>query len=114
MSAERLKAQQPPPIHEEASRIMRSLKKSPSLKGLDHLGGDGVLRSFSSRGEVVDYKQLSQEEIQLVIKSVEVGLDSDSFKKIVEKMRGVDGRNIIEVEQLLHPGPEGRPMRFNK
>ena len=39
--------------------------------------------------------QLSQEEIELVIKSLEVGLDSDTLKKLVEKIRGVDGTQLI-------------------
>ena len=73
-----------------------------------------MLRSFSSRGEVVDYKQLSPEEIELMVKSLEIGLDPDSFKKLVEKIRGVDGGKITDPEQLLHPGPEGRPMLSNK
>lgn len=53
-------------------------------------------------------------EIELAVKSLEVGLDPDSFKKLVEKMRGMDGGKISESEQLLHPGPEGRPKLSNK
>ena len=104
----RLKSQQPWPGHEEASKILRSVKHSPSLEGFHHLGHDGVLRSFSSRREVVGYKQLNPEQVELMVKSMEAVLDPDSFKTLTQKFRGVDGRNVMDSEQLLHPGPEGR------
>lgn len=63
---------------------------------------------------MVDYKQLSPEEIQLVVKSLEGGLDSGSFEKIVEKISRVDGRKIIELERLSYPGPEECPVRVKK
>ena len=93
---------------------MHSVKHFPSLEGFVHLGGDGVFRSFSSCGEVVDYKQLSPKQIELVVNSFEPIIDSDSFKTLVEKMSGVDGRNVTDSEHLLHPGPEIRPSRLNK
>ena len=86
------------------------VKHSPSLNDFHHLGNDGVLRSFSSRGEVIDYQQLSQEEFQLVIKSFEAALDPDSFKKLAVRMSGVDSSTITILEQLRHPGPEGCPL----
>ena len=89
---------------------MRSVKRSPSNEGFLHLGGDGVFRSFNSHREVIDYKQLSPEQIELVVKSTKELIDAESFKKLDEKMQGVDGRDVIDVEQLLHPGPEGRPL----
>lgn len=75
---------------------------------MQQLACDGVLRSYSSSGEVVDYRQLSPEEIDLALKSMEGIFPSDHLEKTVEKMRGVDGRNVTDLEQLLHPGPEIR------
>jgi hypothetical protein len=88
------------------------LKQSPSLKGLNHLATDGVYRSFSSSGEVVDYKQLSPAEITKVLEFHEKYMDSEIFQKTKKKFDGVDGRNVTDLEQLLHPGLELRPVRF--
>lgn len=41
-------------------------------------------------------------------------IDSESFEKAKEKFHGVDGRNVTDLEQLLHPGPGLRPVRFSK
>lgn len=71
-SAERLDSQYSQPNHEEASRIMRFIRKLSSLRSLRHLGGDRILRSFSSRVEVVNDKQSSQEEIWLATNILEV------------------------------------------
>lgn len=40
-------------------------------------------------------------------------IDSESFEKMKKKFHGVDGRNVTDLEQLLHPGPELRPERLN-
>lgn len=89
---------------------MRSLRRSPSGQGLSHVASDGVLRSFSSQLEVVDYKQLSPEQIELVWKSMEGLYPADALREFVERMRGVDGRDVTDDKQLLHPGPELRPV----
>ncbi|KAG2016647.1 hypothetical protein GB937_006125 [Aspergillus fischeri] len=99
---------------EEASKAIPSLKQSPSLKGLNHLATDGVYRSFSSSGEVVDYKQLSPAEITMMLEFHEKYMDSEIFQKTKKKFDGVDGRNVTDLEQLLHPGPELRPVRFRE
>jgi hypothetical protein len=41
-------------------------------------------------------------------------MDSEAFKKTKPKFDGVDGRNVTDLEQLLHPGPEIRPVRFRE
>ncbi|KAJ8212199.1 hypothetical protein LV158_004237 [Aspergillus fumigatus] len=99
---------------EEASKAIPSLKQSPSLKGLNHLATDGVYRSFSSSGQVVDYKQLSPADITKVLEFHEKYMDSEIFQKTKKKFDGVDGRNVTDLEQLLHPGPESRPVRFRE
>jgi hypothetical protein len=91
-----------------------SLKHSPSLQGFFHLGCDGVYRSFSSTGEVVDYKQLSPVEITAMVEDFGKYIDAESFKKTKKKFHGVDGRNVTDMEQLLHPGPDVRPAKFDK
>lgn len=99
---------------EEASQTWPSLKHSPSLQGFCHLASDGVYRSFSSSGEVVDYKQLSPAEITTMLEFFGKHIDSESSEKAKKKFHGVDGRNVTDLEQLLHPGPELRPAKFNK
>jgi hypothetical protein len=73
-----------------------------------------VIRSFSSSGEVIDYKQLSPAEIAKVLEFFGKYMDSEAFKKTKPKFDGVDGRNVTDLEQLLHPGPEIRPVRFRE
>ncbi|KAE8138981.1 hypothetical protein BDV38DRAFT_281542 [Aspergillus pseudotamarii] len=99
---------------EETSQTRPSLKHSPSLQGFLHLASDGVYRSFSSSGEVVDYKQLNPAEIAIVLKDFDGHIDSEAFEKVKQKLQGVDGRNVTDLDQLLHPGPELRPLKFNK
>jgi hypothetical protein len=71
-----------------------------------------VYRSFSSSGEVVDYKQLSPAEITKVLEFHEKYMDPEIFQKTKKKFDGADGRNVTDLEQLLHPGQELRPVRF--
>ncbi|KAJ5993133.1 hypothetical protein N7451_008857 [Penicillium sp. IBT 35674x] len=99
---------------EETSQSWPSLKHSPSLQGISHLAGDGVYRSFSSGGEVVDYKQLSPAEITLMVEFIGKHFDSETYEKAKKKFHGVDGRIVTDSEQLLHPGSQLRPARFNK
>lgn len=102
-------------IKDEAeSYTWPSLKHSPSLQGFFHLACDGVYRSFSSTGEVVDYKQLSPTEIMAMVEDFGKYVDAESFEKAKNKFHGVDGRNVTDLEQLLHPGPDLRPTEFNK
>ena len=100
--------------HPEASEITKSLKKSPSGQGFVHFAIDGVYRSFNSRGEVLDYKQLSPEEIALMLASYKPLLDAETFAKLEAKMQGKDGRNVTDMEQILHPGPNVRPIKLNE
>ena len=83
------------------------------MEGITHLGGDGVYRSFNRAGEVVDYKQLSPDQIRLVVHSFEGLIDSNSLDTLKENLRGVDGREVTSSEELLQPGPKGRPARSN-
>ncbi|KAE8150459.1 hypothetical protein BDV25DRAFT_154280 [Aspergillus avenaceus] len=99
--------------NEGESNAFPPLKHSPSLKGFTHLATDGVYRSFSSRGEVVDYKQLSPAEIASMLEFFEKHIDSEAFQK-VKKFDGVDGRTVTDLEQLLHLGPDIRPVRFRE
>ncbi|KAG2001383.1 hypothetical protein GB937_010223 [Aspergillus fischeri] len=90
---------------EEASKAWPSLKRSPSGKGFSHLASDGVYRQFSSSGE------LSPAEITMMLEFFEKHMDSEAFQKSKKKFDGVDGRNVTDLEQLLHPGPEICPVR---
>jgi hypothetical protein len=41
-------------------------------------------------------------------------IDLEAFKKTKPKFDGMDGRNVTDLEQLLHLGPEIRPVRFRE
>lgn len=62
----------------------------------------------------MDYKQLSPAEITTMLEFFEKHIDSESSEKAKKKFDGVDGRTVTDLEQLLHPGPELRPAKFNK
>lgn len=94
---------------EEAGRIFSSVKSSPSGQGFHHLGDDGVLRSYDSKGEVFDYNRLSPDEIEILVASSTVLLPADSARMVAEVMDGVDGRDVTDLEQILHPPPQLRP-----
>lgn len=78
---------------------LKSLPRDPSGLGFSHLGMDGVWRNFDGAGNVVSYQALSPEEIKDALefspKSVR--------EKIEKRLDGVDGRDVTDIEQLLHP-----------
>ena len=53
----------------------------------------------------MDYKRLSPDEIATLLTSAP---DSD-MQQLTEVFEGVDGRDVADMEQILHPGPELRP-----
>lgn len=68
-----------------------------------------MLRSFSSKGEVVDYRRLSPSEITIVLKSTSLLLPPEEYQRVAKVMEGVDGTHVTSMDQILHPGPELRP-----
>ncbi|RAK97668.1 uncharacterized protein BO80DRAFT_317555, partial [Aspergillus ibericus CBS 121593] len=86
-----------------------SLRPSPSRKGLICLCNDGVLRSFSSTGTVVDYARLSPEEIQDA--SELFGTDPHLQQEMRKVFRGVDGYDVPS-EKLEFPDRELVPRRL--
>ncbi|KEQ84692.1 hypothetical protein M438DRAFT_344953 [Aureobasidium pullulans EXF-150] len=91
-------------------KVMASVRKSPSNEGFHHLGIDGVLRSFNSKREVVDYNQLSPGEVDDVVRGYKGLIDNKKFAELEQKFRGVDGRKVTNEEDLLHLGPGVRPQ----
>jgi len=66
---------------------------------------DGVWRNFGKDGKVFSYRTLSPEEIKEV-----VGLFGESIQsRLKNRLEGVDGRDVKDMEQLLHPGAEIMP-----
>ncbi|KAE8391167.1 hypothetical protein BDV23DRAFT_171767 [Aspergillus alliaceus] len=105
-SIDRLKDDEPSPFP--------LLRHSPSNKGFTHLATDGVIRSFSSSGEVIDYKKSSPAEIIKMLEFFGKYMDPEAFEEVRKKFKGVDGRNVTDLEQLLHPEPGICPAEFNK
>ncbi|KIW11771.1 hypothetical protein PV08_09043 [Exophiala spinifera] len=84
---------------------LRALERDPSGEGFSHLGTDGVWRNFGKDGKVFSYRALSPEEIKEV-----VGLfGGDTRSDLESKLDGVDGRDVKDADQLLHPGAEIAP-----
>lgn len=61
--------------------------------------------------QVIDYKQLSPQEISAVLRAFTGNMSAEAIGQLEEKWRGVDGRDVKEEEQLLHPGPGIMPDR---
>ncbi|KAL3445893.1 hypothetical protein BJX65DRAFT_280563 [Aspergillus insuetus] len=95
-----------PCTNPEAKEIMSSLKHDPTGRGFTHLATDGVLRSFDGDRKVVDYRQLSPEEIQIVLHIYPPHMR----EQIKDKFVGVDGRNVKDEEALWNPGEEIGPL----
>ncbi|RAH46595.1 uncharacterized protein BO95DRAFT_442109 [Aspergillus brunneoviolaceus CBS 621.78] len=82
---------------------LRALPKDPL--GFSHLGMDGVWRNFGHDRNVISYRALSPEEIFEV-----PGIFPGWVRERIEKgLEGVDGRDVTDIEQLLHPREELLP-----
>jgi hypothetical protein len=87
-------------LNPEAKALFASIRHASA--GFTHLGTDGVLRSFDGDRNVVDYRQLSPEEIQIALQVYPPHMRD----QIKDKFAGVDGRNVKDEETLLHPGED--------
>ena len=68
------------------------MRRDPN--GVTHLGADGVARSLNAdRTVVLDYRRLSPEEIK--------DLASGADQATQDRLAGIDGRDVTNVEQLL-------------
>lgn len=77
--------------HIPTSPPQDALPQAPSLRaGLTNLGNDGMLRSFSSTGMVVDYVRLNNEEVMNSI----LLLPDDMHEPLREMFEGVDGYSV--------------------
>ncbi|PWY69022.1 hypothetical protein BO94DRAFT_628612 [Aspergillus sclerotioniger CBS 115572] len=105
-------SRQPPPHGPDQIRQkIKSLRSSPSRKGLVCLCNDGVLRSFSSTGMVVDYARLSPEEIQDA--GSLFGTDPQLRREMRRAFKGVDGYDVPS-EKLEFPDKEMVPRRLRE
>lgn len=81
-----------------------------ALKYHDHgvmaLGADGVLRSLDPDLTVISYAKLHGHQIQKLVK--ELGLGDD------KSYEGVDGHDVVDYEQLVHPGKHLFPPGFRE
>lgn len=69
------------------------------------------MRSYNSKDEVIDYRQLSPAEIDIMLACYKPLVDAESFAKLEGKLAGKDGRNVTDMDQILHPGPDMRPVK---
>ena len=57
----------------------------------------------------MDFRQLDPDEIDAIVKSLYSLIEYEKYQQLVKVMEGVDGRDVTDMEQILHPGPELRP-----
>ncbi|OAP64480.1 hypothetical protein AYL99_00452 [Fonsecaea erecta] len=85
----------------EILAIMRGLPRDESGKGFIHLGDDGVLRSFDGDLKVVAYQPLTPDQITAYIDRT----NEERRPHLREVFEGVDGRDVVDEEQLTNPAP---------
>ena len=59
----------------------------------------------------MDFKQLDPDEIDAMVKSLYSLIEYEKYQQLVKVMEGVDGRDVTDMEQILHPGPELQPLQ---
>ena len=59
----------------------------------------------------MDFKQLDPDEIDTIVRSLYSLIEYKKYQQLVKVMEGVDGRDVTDMEQILHPGPELRPLQ---
>lgn len=92
-----------------------------AIRGLDlgddgvfNLGSDGVLRSFDSQGNVIDYRQLDPEQVKaFATKEIERWKESDhgvppQLSSLVDTE--IDGRLVTDLKALVNPDDSERPV----
>lgn len=87
--------------------ILHNLKSDPD--GITHFGDDGVLRSYSSSGTVIDHARLTNEHLMLAAR----WLPSDKQNLMKKKWAGVDGFQAPS-EQIESPPSHLRPLLLEK
>ncbi|OAX81343.1 hypothetical protein ACJ72_04316 [Emergomyces africanus] len=90
----------------EVRRILASLQKDP--RGINHIGDDGIARSFSWEGQVIDAVRLSNE---LMMGAVEMRHSEEERQILRSKWAGVDGFGV-SVEQMWSPPIHVLPLLF--
>lgn len=70
-----------------------------------------MLRSYNSKREVHDYKQLSAADIAILLASYKRILGPEAYTAFAAKVEGKDGRGVTDLEQLMHPGPDVAPLK---
>jgi hypothetical protein len=78
---------------------LANITSDPNGHSAFHLGRDGVLRSIDANNTVLDYRQLNPSQIEEFLG----WLDAAPFNNVTERLVGVDGRNVLDLEQLLTP-----------
>ncbi|CAF9921369.1 MAG: hypothetical protein HETSPECPRED_004509 [Heterodermia speciosa] len=86
--------------------LVGALEKSDN--GVAVLCGDGVVRSFSANLTVLAYQKLDAQQIQKVVD--DYGRDD----KLTKVYAGVNGHDVVDTEQLLHPSKDLLPKDFGK
>ncbi|KKZ62097.1 hypothetical protein EMCG_03421 [[Emmonsia] crescens] len=91
----------------DVREILHNLKSDPD--GITHFGDDGVLRSYSSSGIVIDHARLTNEHLMLAAR----WLPSEKQDLMKKKWAGVDGFQARS-EQIESPPSHLRPLLFEK
>ncbi|KAE8356778.1 hypothetical protein BDV28DRAFT_144901 [Aspergillus coremiiformis] len=86
---------------EKEKDVSEVISKNPDeADGVLYLGLDGVLREFDGSGNVSAYYALGPKQI----KQYNSYFPTDDQEKLNKAFDGVDGRNVTDKDQLLHPG----------
>ena len=86
--------------------MVRSMTSHPD--GMFQLAIDGVLRSFDGDRKVIDFRQLSPEQIASYLKKMP---DQRAIKW--SEWEGVDGRTVTAEQELWDPPESLKPSRYD-
>jgi hypothetical protein len=79
------------------------MKRDLSGKGFSHLGKDGVFRTISGNGEVLDARGLNPAQIKDFLDLLPPAALKGEIS--IEDFRGVDGTKVASYEALFKPAP---------
>ena len=97
----------PETLPPDLAALVRSMKLHPD--GLFHLAHDGVLRSYDGNACIIDYRQLTPEQLMAYLKAAPAAAQ----KQIRwEEWEGVDGTAVHDENLLWHPVQATRPAIF--
>ncbi|KAK5265993.1 hypothetical protein LTR99_004820 [Exophiala xenobiotica] len=96
-----------PTADSSRSEILAGIEQDPN--GFIHFADDGIVRSYSANGTVIDYAPLSNKHLLEVVNASRPILE-EHYEHLMEVFNGVDGHNVTDLNQIWDPPEWLRPQ----